>query len=134
MKINSRVITIGYLISLLFLFVAPTVHAWSWDDLKCKTVGTYTGYITGVAIGYYHDTDKDDHIALVFRSEKEKDKPGRIVLTDVRYSQPAGPAFFSIAQTAMLTGQKLDMWCNGTWINGIWLGEGAGGTLPYGLP
>ncbi|WP_047962791.1 hypothetical protein [Xenorhabdus khoisanae] len=42
--------------------------------------------------------------------------------------------FFSIAQKATLTGQKLDMWCNETWINGIWLGEGAGGTLPYGLP
>ncbi|CDL86061.1 hypothetical protein [Xenorhabdus cabanillasii] len=131
---SSRTITIIYLMLLVFLFINPTVHAWTRDDLKCKTAGTYTGYITGVSIGYYHDTDKDDHIALVFRPENAKNSKGRIVLMDVRYSEAAGPAFFSLAQTAMLTGQKVDMWCNGSWINGIWLGEGAGGTLPYGLP
>ncbi|OTA19921.1 hypothetical protein Xbed_01851 [Xenorhabdus beddingii] len=127
-------ITVVSLISSLSLFMTPIVHAWTMTDLQCKNQRAYVGYITAISIGYYHSNSKDDHIALVFRDEGKQDQPGKIILTDVNYSDPAGPAFFSIAQAALLTGQKIEMWCNGTWINGIWLGEGAGVPLGYGLP
>ncbi|SFN97429.1 hypothetical protein [Xenorhabdus japonica] len=125
MKILFHKMIVIPLITLLSLFITPIVNAWSLDDLKC-TDGAYTGYITGLSIGYFNNSPTDDHIVLIFRPDDKKDQPGRVVLTDPNYSKPAGPAFLSIAQTALLTGQKVEMWCDGTWINGIWLGEGAG--------
>ncbi|PHM22150.1 hypothetical protein [Xenorhabdus ehlersii] len=55
-------------------------------------------------------------------------------MTNYNYDDIKGQAAFSLLQTALLTGQKMEIQCNGEWVTGIWVGEGAGQTVDKGFP
>ncbi len=64
----------------------------------------------------------------------DKSNLGKAIMTNYNYDDIKGQAAFSLLQTALLTGQKMEIQCNGEWVTGIWVGEGAGQTVDKGFP
>ncbi|PHM51637.1 hypothetical protein [Xenorhabdus sp. KK7.4] len=123
-------------IALFQLFFSVITKADDEDVFKCRSGldTAYTGYITGIAMGYHGGSNnKVTRIILMFTTDKNT--PAKGVMTQSNYNDPGGPGFLSLLQTALLTGQKVSIVCNGNWVQGIWLGEGADvSSVPKGLP
>ncbi|CDH00018.1 hypothetical protein L7750_19120 [Xenorhabdus bovienii] len=125
------------IVALFLFFISSITKASSVEDaLRCNSSEQFTGYITGVAMGYYVGADDTNtRITIMFKKENEKNKTGTALMLRKDYGSDGGPGFLALAQTAMLTGQKININCNGSWVDGIWIGEGADASgVKKGLP
>ncbi|MDX7992073.1 hypothetical protein [Xenorhabdus littoralis] len=111
----------------MFFFIVPISKAsyTNKGDGKCSPVSSaYEGYITGVAIGHF---GHESNLSLVFRRDS-MDTPGAaIVMYTANGNDSAYLRALPMLQNAMLTGQKVEIYCNMYgYISAIWIGEGIG--------
>ncbi|MBC8949213.1 hypothetical protein [Xenorhabdus sp. TS4] len=110
------------------------VRHFGYALVKCRNNGNTAGYVTALVIGYYYGTTDNTYGRITFMFKTDKNNPGKAIMTNYNYDDIKGQAAFSLLQTALLTGQKMEIQCNGEWVTGIWVGEGAGQTVDKGFP